>query len=51
MNLQELVTQLDPILTMADYDEDNYGQVIIYTNWKLDDDDNLVPMTDADFDL
>ena len=40
-------------LICPDYDiqQDNYGQIIIYTGMKEVDEDTYVEMTDSDFDI
>jgi hypothetical protein len=44
-------TALAKIAPDYSIDEDNYGQIIIYTNLKEVDDDVYVEMTSADFDI
>jgi hypothetical protein len=43
--------EIEKLIPHASFDEDNYGQIIIYTHLKeVDDDDVYVEMTEQDFD-
>jgi len=51
MNGYDFRTVLALICPSYDIQQDNYGQLIIYTGMKEVDEDTYVPMTEADFDI
>jgi len=50
INGDELRTAIETLIPNASFDEDNYGQIVIYTHLKEVDDDVYVEMTEQDFD-
>ena len=50
INGDELRTAIEKLIPHASFDEDNYGQIIIYTHLKEVDNDVYVKMTEKDFD-
>jgi hypothetical protein len=51
MNGYDFRTALALICPDYDIQQDNYGQIIIYTGMKEVDEDTYVAMTDSDFDI
>jgi hypothetical protein len=51
MNGYDFRTALALICPDYDIQQDNYGQLIIYTGMKEVDEDTYVAMTDSDFDI
>lgn len=46
MNFDELMTAILKILPEASFDEDNDGQIVIYTNMEETIDGTLIPFTE-----
>lgn len=48
MNFNQLVTEILKVLPEATFDEDSYGQIVIYTNKCQVDPDNNQALIDLD---